>query len=136
MMKVQVLFLVAILFPDLKQLVKGQLWPKCSPRCGNVNIEYPFGTSTNCYYPGDSSFNLNCKQDNRLFIGDLEVVSISHSGEIRVLVPISYTCYNDRGGITGSKYYKFKLSSFTLSDNNSFTGVGCDSSVVLTNLGD
>lgn len=135
-MKVQVLFLVAILSLALKHLVKGQPWKNCSPRCGNIDIEFPFGTSTVCYYPGDRSFNLKCREDNRLFFGDFEVVSTSHSGELRILLPISYTCYNDRGGRTNGIFYNFTLSSFTLSDNNSFTGVGCDSSVLLTNLGD
>ncbi|KAF2548596.1 hypothetical protein F2Q70_00020261 [Brassica cretica] len=60
-MKVHGVFLVAVFFYlTHTQLVKGQFQPHegCQTRCGEVEIKYPFGISSGCYYPRDDSFNI------------------------------------------------------------------------------
>lgn len=100
-MKLQGLFLVAIFSLAYMQLAKGQPQPRgnCPIRCGNVTIEYPFGISSGCYYPEDHSFNITCKEEKLIF-GDMQVINILHSGELRVLKPTSFSCYNNNSSST------------------------------------
>ncbi|KAL1193039.1 Wall-associated receptor kinase 4 [Cardamine amara subsp. amara] len=124
------LILVAIFFSlAYTQLVKGQPQPRgnCPNRCGDVAIEYPFGISSGCYYPGDPSFNLTCNENEKLLFKDRhEVVNISHSSQLRLLFPASYVCFNSRGGYANGSYYYGDLSNLTLSKNNTLTAVGCN----------
>ncbi|EOA16110.1 hypothetical protein CARUB_v10004243mg [Capsella rubella] len=122
-------FLVAICFHAYTQLVKGKPQPRegCSTRCGNVTIEYPFGTSSGCYYAKDPSFKLTCNEKKKqLLYRNLPVISISHSSELRVRVPPSYSCYNSRGNLSDWLYNNFTLGDFTLSTKNRLTAVGCN----------
>uniref|UniRef100_A0A804I254 Wall-associated receptor kinase galacturonan-binding domain-containing protein n=1 Tax=Musa acuminata subsp. malaccensis TaxID=214687 RepID=A0A804I254_MUSAM len=64
----------------------------CTKKCGNINIEYPFGIGKDCYRWG---FNLTCTnhtdQPPRLSLGDgiLEVTRIDlDTGTVRVKTPI------------------------------------------------
>ncbi|EOA38899.1 hypothetical protein CARUB_v10011280mg [Capsella rubella] len=69
------LILVAILYLAYMQLVKGQPQPRqdCPTRCGNVTIEYPFGTSPGCFYAEDPSFELTCNEtEKQLLTGNLQ----------------------------------------------------------------
>ncbi|KAJ4916311.1 Wall-associated receptor kinase 2 [Raphanus sativus] len=132
MKKVHGLFLVAIFSLAYTQLIKGQSMPNCQTKCGNVSIEYPFGTSPRCYYPGQSTFQLTCNETtNKLYTGNLQVINISHSGELRILKATSFTCYNSTD-VTESISYNTTLVDFTLSNKNSFTAVGCNTYAVMT----
>ncbi|KAG7592478.1 EGF-like domain [Arabidopsis thaliana x Arabidopsis arenosa] len=126
-MKVQEgLFLVAFFSLTYTQLVKGQHQPRkdCQTKCGNVTIEYPFGISSGCYYPGDDSFDLTCEEEKLLF-GNIQVTNISHSGEIRIQKAVSYSCYNNNKFTDGASY-NTRLRNLTLSDKNRFIAVGCN----------
>ncbi|XP_010459836.1 PREDICTED: wall-associated receptor kinase 2-like [Camelina sativa] len=130
-------FLVAIFSLAYTQLVKGQPQPHegCQTRCGNVTIEYPFGTSPGCYYAEDRSFNITCNERNELIFGDNKVIKISHGGEIRVRVNSSYSCYNSQGNLSNGVYYTFELGNLTLSTKNRFTAVGCNTYAFLSTYG-
>ncbi|CAA7022624.1 unnamed protein product [Microthlaspi erraticum] len=120
-------FLLAIFYLSHTELIKGQTYPDCQSRCGNVKIEFPFGTSTGCHLPGDANFLLTCYPNNTLFTGSFEVVSISHGGEIRVMAEGSRMCYDSQGKTTGGNSYTYMLGPYTLSQRNKFTIVGCNS---------
>ncbi|CAN7059211.1 unnamed protein product, partial [Brassica oleracea var. botrytis] len=136
-MKVQHLILVATFFYlAFTQLVNGQPRKDCQTSCGNVKIEYPFGTSPGCYYADDPSFNLTCNEEGKLlFESDTEVINISHSGELRVWNNVSYACYNSTGDLSHEDYYPYSLANLSLSRSNKFTLVGCNALAVLNTLG-
>ncbi|KAG2303462.1 hypothetical protein Bca52824_032113 [Brassica carinata] len=128
------LFFVAIFILASTKLVMGQPSPTCQTKCGNVSIEFPFGISAGCYYAGHDSFNLTCnKTTNELFFGNMQVINISHSGELRILKSTSFTCYNSKNN-TDVLFYTTTLSNFTLSNKNRFTAVGCNTYAFMTTL--
>ncbi|KAL0798080.1 hypothetical protein Bca101_053254 [Brassica carinata] len=136
-MKVQLLILVATFFYlAYTQLVNGQPHKDCQTSCGNVKIEYPFGTSPDCYYAADPSFNLTCNDKEKLFFRrSLEIINMSHSGELRVMNNISYACYDSQGNSNGSIYYTYRLGNLSLSHKNKFTIVGCNAYAYLSTYG-
>ncbi|XP_020869475.1 wall-associated receptor kinase 2-like [Arabidopsis lyrata subsp. lyrata] len=134
-MKLQGLLFVAIFNLAYTQLVKGQPRQDCQTRCGNVTVEYPFGTSPGCYYAEDPSFHLPCNQTKKMFVDDMEVISISQGGQLRVWSPVTYACYNNKGHLTNDTSRLFGLGNLSLSNNNILTGVGCTSYVYLRGYG-
>ncbi|KAL0798079.1 hypothetical protein Bca101_053253 [Brassica carinata] len=136
-MKVHHLILVAISFYlAYPQLVNGQLRKDCRTSCGNVTIEYPFGTSPGCYYADDPSFKLTCNDKEKLLFGEnIEVINISHSGELRVWNSVSRACYDNKGNLSHDLYYTYSLANLSLSRNNKFTLVGCDAFALLSTTG-
>ncbi|KAL0798077.1 hypothetical protein Bca101_053251 [Brassica carinata] len=133
-MKVRGVFLVAIFFYlAYTQLVNGQ---PCQTSCGNVTIEYPFGTSPGCYYADDPSFHLICN-DNKtlLFDNNMEVINISHSGELHVMNNISYACYSNQRILSDYHYSTYTLRNLSLSGKNTFTLVGCNAFAYLSIFG-
>ncbi|KAF3597675.1 hypothetical protein DY000_02024563 [Brassica cretica] len=134
MSKVLGLFLVAIFSIAYTQLVNGHSLRGCQTRCGSVSIEYPFGISTGCYYAVHDSFNLTCNETtNELFFGNMQVVNYSHSGELRILMSRSYACYN-RTRVAETISYNTNLRSFTFSNKNRFTAVGCNTFAFMTTI--
>ncbi|KAF2618121.1 hypothetical protein F2Q68_00040992 [Brassica cretica] len=79
-MKVHGVFLVAVFFYlAYTHLVNGQPHKDCQTRCGNVTIEYPFGTSPSCHYADDPSFKLTCNDKEKLLFGrDFELYAYQH----------------------------------------------------------
>ncbi|KAG7647081.1 putative wall-associated receptor kinase 2 RLK-Pelle-WAK family [Arabidopsis thaliana] len=135
-MKVQEgLFVVAVFYLAYTQLVKGQPRKECQTRCGNVAVEYPFGTSPGCYYPGDESFNLTCNEQEKLFFGNMPVINMSLSGQLRVRLVRSRVCYDSQGKQTDYIARRTTLGNFTLSELNRFTVVGCNSYAFLRTSG-
>uniref|UniRef100_A0A1J3DMC6 Wall-associated receptor kinase 5 n=1 Tax=Noccaea caerulescens TaxID=107243 RepID=A0A1J3DMC6_NOCCA len=135
-MKLQCLFLLAVFSLAFSQLVKGQLLPHCQTSCGNVTIGYPFGTSPDCFYAQDRSFNVTCNKEGKLFFGrNIEIINMSHNGELRVKFNRSYTCYDSQGNRSGDSYYNYTLGNLSLSSNNRFTLVGCNAYALLTTFG-
>ncbi|KFK44261.1 hypothetical protein AALP_AA1G235400 [Arabis alpina] len=135
-MKLQGLFLVAFYFLTYTQLVKGQPHKDCQTSCGGIAVEYPFGTSPGCYYADDPSFNITCNERDELIFGGNEVINISHSGELRVWVDISYACYDKEGNLNNSALYTYSLANLSLSANNKFTLVGCNALALLSTIGE
>ncbi|KAF3493546.1 hypothetical protein DY000_02055264 [Brassica cretica] len=131
-MKMQNLILVATSFYlAYTQLVDGQLCKDCQTSCGKVTIEYPFGTSQGCYYADDCNFKLTCNEKEKLLFGNnFEVIDISHSGELRAMNNISYTCYGSQGNSNDEAYNIYTLTNVSLSHKNKFTIVGCKDKVV------
>ncbi|KAF3571910.1 hypothetical protein F2Q69_00061162 [Brassica cretica] len=125
-MKVHGVFLVAVFFYlAYTQLISGQPLKDCQTSCGNVTVEYPFGTSPGCYYADDPSFKLTCSDKEKLFFRrNLEVINISHSGELRGWNNISYTCYNSQGNVST---YRHKSYMFNV--------VGCNALALLSTFG-
>ncbi|VYS46767.1 unnamed protein product [Arabidopsis thaliana] len=138
-MKVQEgLFLVAIFFSlACTQLVKGQHQPgeNCQNKCGNITIEYPFGISSGCYYPGHESFSITCKEDRPHVLSNIEVANFNHSGQLQVLLNRSSTCYDEQGNETMSDYITFTLDHLSLSSNNKLTAVGCNALSLMETFG-
>ncbi|CAN8314173.1 unnamed protein product [Cochlearia groenlandica] len=138
-MKLQGLLCVAIFcLAAYTNLATAQsLQPRrCKTSCGNVAIEFPFGTSQGCYYEEDASFKITCNEKNELIFGGSNVTNISHSGELRVLAKRSFNCYNDRGTLADGIYYNYTLGNLTLSKKNMFIAVGCDTYAYLNTAGD
>ncbi|CAL9215765.1 unnamed protein product [Arabidopsis halleri] len=133
-MKLQEGLMVAIFYLAYTQLVKGQPRKDCQTRCGDVAVEYPFGTSPGCYYPGDDSFNLTCNE-KELFFGNMPVINISLSGQLRVRLVRSKVCYDSQGKQTDYMDRKTSLGNLTLSEHNKFTVVGCNSYAFLRTSG-
>nr|VDD56474.1 unnamed protein product [Brassica oleracea] len=143
MKKVQSLILVAFFFymaytePVNRTPRKG-----CQTRCGNVTVEYPFGTSPGCYYAEDPDFRLTCNETDQkllleyrtLLFGEIEVINISHSGELRVLDKIAYACYDSQGNVSVESSYTYTLGNLSLSRQNKFNVVGCNALALLTSI--
>ena len=76
MKKVQSLILVAIFFymaytePVNRTPRKG-----CQTRCGNVTVEYPFGTSPGYYYADDPDFRLTCNETDQKLLLEYRTVN-------------------------------------------------------------
>ncbi|KAG2257260.1 hypothetical protein Bca52824_076554 [Brassica carinata] len=135
-MKVHGVFLVAVFFYlAYTHLVNGQPHKDCQTRCGNVTIEYPFGTSPSCHYADDPSFKLTCNDKEKLLFGrDFEVINISHK-ELRVWNNVSYVCDNSTGNLNDGASYIYTQSNLSLSRNNKFTVVGCNALALLMTYG-
>ena len=108
--------------------------------CGSLNISYPFGTGAGCYKNED--FLITCDRTSNpptAFLGksNINVMNISLSGELRVIVGVAQDCYKEDGETTYSRSrsgpsnynrdYWIRLSKFPISHTkNKFTVIGCD----------
>ena len=138
-MKVHGVFLVAVFFYlTYTQLVKGQLQPHegCQTRCGEVEIKYPFGISSGCYYPGDDSFNITCKEDRSYVLGHIEVTKFTHSSHLQVLLNRSSYCDDEQGKKNISVDSNYDLGNFSISTKNKLTLVGCNALALVATSGD
>uniref|UniRef100_A0A0D3GKL6 Protein kinase domain-containing protein n=1 Tax=Oryza barthii TaxID=65489 RepID=A0A0D3GKL6_9ORYZ len=118
--------------------------PLCPKKCGNVDIEYPFGIGPNCSLSDD--FSLECVHDTpqlRLGTDRQQVVAVLDinllHGKIRIANSISWQC-KDENDPTGAP---LKNSSWTGLDvtelpyrfsyeDNQFVTVGCNVLVLLS----
>ncbi|XP_019091024.1 PREDICTED: wall-associated receptor kinase 3-like [Camelina sativa] len=133
-------FLVAIFFfAYTQQLVKGQHQPRkdCQTKCGNITIDYPFGISSGCYYPGDDSFSLTCDEKQNLYIGNKnEVKTFNHSSQLSFIFNRSSLCNDEQRNSTNETLIGYRLrGSFSLSANNKFYLVGCNALALLSTFG-
>ncbi|KAL6319438.1 hypothetical protein AAG906_014113 [Vitis piasezkii] len=88
--------------------------PGCASHCGNISIPYPSGTTPECYLNQD--FFINCSSTHQAFLtdSDIDVLSISVSGQLRVL-----SVANNDPWMT--------LAKFPISHTrNKFMTMGCD----------
>ncbi|KAJ4916312.1 Wall-associated receptor kinase 1 [Raphanus sativus] len=124
-----VLLVVVFFYLTYTQLVKGQLQPRegCKTRCGNVDIKYPFGISSGCYYPGDDSFNITCKEERPYVLGNITVENFTHSGQLQVLLNRSYYCHEENTSYSS----EYELGNLSISTRNKLTLVGCDAMAML-----
>lgn len=122
-----ILRLTAIAFAAAA-LLAGGAEAQCLHTCGGIDIPYPFGVGSgdDCALPG---YEIVCN-NSRPFYVDVEVLSISlQLGQMRVMTPISSSCYNTTSRKMDSNRWGFNLTTapFMLSDSNKFTVVGCQS---------
>ncbi|OAY84733.1 Wall-associated receptor kinase 3 [Ananas comosus] len=101
--------------------------PGCQPRCGDVEIPYPFGIGSNCSM--GLNFTLSCNFSDgtyKPFLVDIEFLNISlSSGQARITNYVSSQCYNVTDNDTWS--LDFTASPYWFSSTrNKFTTVGCD----------
>ncbi|WCJ40328.1 Wall-associated kinase family protein [Euphorbia peplus] len=131
-MRIQVISNLLPFFLLLLQI--SAAFQSCQRRCGNVEIQYPFGIGSNCSM--NKWFDVACKKttSNRtrplLVVINLEIMRISYgNSKIRVKTPIvSSYCQvappSQPVNLTGT--------SFTIASSNKFTVVGCNSRALLT----
>lgn len=109
--------------------------PGCEKQCGNVIVPYPFGIGNNTGCSLDDSFYVTCDltyKPPKLFLGDgYEIFNISDS-ELRVKTLVTYLCYDQYGERDDAMWAIFSLSSFTFSEKNKLTVIGCDDYGLIT----
>nr|CAD1843682.1 unnamed protein product [Ananas comosus var. bracteatus] len=99
--------------------------PGCQPRCGKVEIPYPFGIGSNCSM--GFNFTLSCNFSDgtyKPFLVDIEFLNISLSlGQARITNYVSSQCYN----VTDNDIWSLDFTASPYSSTrNKFTTVGCD----------
>ncbi|KAF2551832.1 hypothetical protein F2Q68_00035380 [Brassica cretica] len=130
------LFLVAMFCLSCTQPIKCQTKPNCPKKCGNVTLEFPFGTTPGCYHEEDPCFNLTCNEKGLFFNGSFRVVNISHSSQLSLMFRPSYACYNDQGlRQNGTTYFTDGIGNLTLSANNTLFALGCDTYAFVSTRG-
>ncbi|XP_060169756.1 wall-associated receptor kinase 2-like [Lycium barbarum] len=109
--------------------------PNCNGSCGNISIPFPFGMTQDCSLR--RHFLVTCNysfQPPKLFLGktNIEITSISLTGQLKVLQFISRDCYHD--GIRANRNTpRITLPSMLTvnSTANKFIAVGCDTYAIV-----
>ncbi|KAF5450679.1 hypothetical protein F2P56_031009 [Juglans regia] len=104
--------------------------PNCPDRCGDVEIPYPFGTTTDCYL--NKRFLINCtdppSSPAQPLFGNVVVTNISIDGQLDILNFIAFECFENSGGVLEyDNEPSLRVRDFTISNTkNKFVAVGCD----------
>ncbi|KAF2323064.1 hypothetical protein GH714_033089 [Hevea brasiliensis] len=106
----------------------------CEARCGDIEIQYPFGIRANCSM--DKWFVIDCIKtvnSSRAFISsiNLELINIDYAHS-HLLVKGPIFSYNCTPPDTGSQVVNLRRTSFTFSGYNKFIVVGCNKHVLLS----
>ncbi|XVF89416.1 hypothetical protein PTKIN_Ptkin19aG0128700 [Pterospermum kingtungense] len=101
----------------------------CKSQCGGVTIRYPFGIGDDCSINSDFSITCNASfNPPKPFLNDVEVLSISLNGRLRILMGVQYECYDNTTVETGDAYlWPLALSTFPINNaRNKLTAIGCN----------
>lgn len=111
----------------------------CLEKCGDIEIPYPFGTKEGCYLNPDFFMNCTRRESGAPLLllrksTDLEVISISREGQLRLFTVVGKDCYYPNG--TRTRDYErtpvLNLASFPISSTqNKFTAVGCNTVAII-----
>ncbi|XP_020080177.1 wall-associated receptor kinase 2-like [Ananas comosus] len=128
------LFLIQLLTLQLASaLAQTIALPRCQPRCGDVEIPYPFGIGRNCSM--EAGFTLDCKLISngtyKPFLDIYEFLSISLSlGQARIANLVLSICYNATDfSVTSEESWTIDFTALPYrfsSTLNKFTTVGCE----------
>ncbi|CAK9183269.1 unnamed protein product, partial [Ilex paraguariensis] len=115
--------------PTATQATTAMVKPGCADRCGNLRIPYPFGITKDCYL--DEAFLVTCNHSFNppiAFLGtsNLNVTEISLQGQLQLWQFVGYDCYDRKGKERSYSGATFELAKFTISTENKFTVIGCD----------
>ncbi|KAJ3680183.1 hypothetical protein LUZ60_016461 [Juncus effusus] len=104
--------------------------PGCQPKCGDVDIPYPFGLSPDCSMEG---FQINCTMINgtyKPFVFNIEIQNILLPvGRARMKNNMSWECYNATSTTNFGLSWRlnFRSTPYRFSDvYNKFTTIGCE----------
>ncbi|XVF51826.1 hypothetical protein PTKIN_Ptkin04bG0215400 [Pterospermum kingtungense] len=102
--------------------------PNCKSQCGDITIPYPFGIGDDCNINGNFSITCNTSfNPPKPFLRDIEVLSISLDGGLRILMGVRYKCYYETPENTSGNWWVFELAKFSInSSRNKFIVIGCN----------
>ncbi|KAI3734223.1 hypothetical protein L6452_13687 [Arctium lappa] len=102
----------------------------CETSCGDVPIEFPFGSREGCYHTPD--FLVTCDRSSGqpvpLFRNSTIVItnmSTTHESEMEIKTFVATDCYNSTGR-TERNITFLRSSNFRISTKNVFVAIGCD----------
>lgn len=102
--------------------------PSCPNKCGEVDIEFPFGVGAGCALAVE--FELDCNKtengsSNVTFYGNVPVLNISLQGQIQMNNSISSMCYNRSSGNITYNDWILQFSKLKFAEElNIFTVIG------------
>lgn len=101
--------------------------PGCSSRCGEVEIPYPFGLTSECSL--NEAFLVTCNgsfSPNKPFVGEVPITSVSvEDGDMVIENLVANYCFDANGDVSGHNQTFLETNTFTLSRKNIFAVVGC-----------
>ncbi|KAH6801420.1 hypothetical protein C2S52_001884 [Perilla frutescens var. hirtella] len=140
-----IFFTILLLPPALSSVLVRK--PGCPDRCGNVMIPFPFGVGSDCSF--GKFFNITCNTSTNTptpylsHFRDIEVVEINPSQiRVRFKKVLGHACYDKSGHRSNgteniiSSGFSFFNTSFTFSNENWFTTLGCDDSATIFSTDD
>ncbi|KAJ4819007.1 Wall-associated receptor kinase 2 [Rhynchospora pubera] len=134
MTSVALLMLAIMFFMSPQIAAYPNALKNCQPKCGDIDIPYPFGIGLNCSLPG---FEVSCNRLNNgsfapFLFNDTPFLGTSPYSEYALVKKsMTYTCnmsntIADDWNLSGTPY---KISRSNL---NMFTVIGCDISASIT----
>ncbi|KAJ9554241.1 hypothetical protein OSB04_018286 [Centaurea solstitialis] len=114
----------------------AQLDIPCETSCGDLAIEFPFGTKEGCYH--NPEFLVTCNRSSGRPIpyftdSDILITKIStmQESEMEIEMLVAADCYNSTGFAKGN-IPSLTLSDFRISTKNMFVAIGCDTNAYIS----